>query len=65
MPVDLPDNTEVELAEVDEIGAEDDPELQTALLESVAQMQRGEVFDADEVLDELCPSGTDECRTTG
>jgi len=64
MPVDLPDNTEVELT-VDESDAEDDGALDEALLCSKAEIERGEVFAADDVLDELCPLGTEECRATG
>jgi hypothetical protein len=65
MPVELPENTEVHLIEDDGAEHENDPELLAALEESLGQAARGEVHDADAVLDELCPSGTDECRATG
>jgi hypothetical protein len=63
--VELADNTEVHLIEDDMADSDDDPALIAALHRSVGQVRRGEVHDADEVLDELCPSGTDECRATG
>jgi hypothetical protein len=65
MPVELAENTEVHLVEDDMAEGDDDPELLATLEESLGQMERGEVHDADAVLDELCPSGTDECRATG
>ena len=66
IPTELPENTEVELVEADVADADDDnPALREALEESVAQMERGQVVAAEDVLDELCPSGTDECRATG
>src|SRR5688500_7410570 len=64
-PVDLPDNTEVDLIEADGAEADDDPELRAALRESVGQVERGEVIAAEDVLDELCASGTDEWRVSG
>ena len=66
-PVNLPDNTEVELTvdESDISDIEDDGALDEALLRSKAEIARGEVFAAEEVLDELCPLGTEECRATG
>ena len=65
IPVELAENTEVHLVEDDTAGADNDPELLAALEESLGQVERGEVHDADAVLDELCPSGTDECRAIG
>jgi hypothetical protein len=62
-PVDLPDNTEVKLT-VDEIETDDERELREAIAQSDAEIARGEVVSAEEVLDELCPLGTDECRAT-
>ena len=50
---------------VDEIETDDERELREAIAQSDAEIARGEVFSAEEVLDELCPSGTDECHATG
>ncbi|HZF53732.1 MAG TPA: hypothetical protein VE093_34045 [Polyangiaceae bacterium] len=63
-PVDLPNNTEVELT-VDVPETDDERELRESIARSDAQIARGEVLDADDVLDELCPSVTHECRATG
>ena len=64
IPTDLPDNTVVELT-VDAAETDDERELRESIARSDAQIARGEVFAAEDVLDELCPSGTEGCRATG
>jgi hypothetical protein len=54
IPVDLPDNTEVELAEVPGDGLdEEDPLLEAALDRSMEQIARGETISAEEVIERL------------
>jgi hypothetical protein len=62
IPVDLPDNTEVELIEAPAAGEEElDPELEAALDEGEAALTRGERgTPAEEFLDELLKRSSDE-----
>jgi hypothetical protein len=59
IPVDLPDNTEVELTEAPESEFdEEDPLLAAALDRSMEQISQGETVPAEEVLDRLSISST-------
>jgi hypothetical protein len=62
-PVDLPDNTEVELVG-NVIETEDDRALREAIEQSDAEIARGEEIPLEEVLTELRSERT-ECRATG
>jgi len=50
---------------MDKIETDDERELREAIAQSDAEIARGEVVSAEEVLDELCPLGTDECHANG
>ena len=64
-PVDLPDNTKVELVgDVTEIETEDERALREAIEQSDAEIERGEVYPAEEVLAELRLARTG-CRAAG
>jgi hypothetical protein len=61
--VDLPDNTEMELVG-DETETEDERALREAIEQSDAEIERGEVYPAEDVLAELRLARTG-CRATG
>jgi hypothetical protein len=61
--VDLPDNTEMELIG-DETETEDERALREAIEQSDAEIERGEVYPAEDVLAELRLARTG-CRATG
>ena len=61
IPVDMPDNTDVELAEMaDEGFDEDDPLLEAAIDRSMEQIARGETVPVEEVLERLRLRSQDE-----
>lgn len=61
MPVDLPDNTEVELIEAPGAEQEEiDPQLEAALCESVEQFARGEASSWEDVRSRLHAGDRDE-----
>jgi hypothetical protein len=54
-PTDLPEGEEVELAlaDADDMDADEREALHESIRESIGQMERGELIDADEALAEL------------
>jgi predicted transcriptional regulator len=61
IPVEMPDNTDVELAEMADDGLdEDDPLLEAAIDRSMEQIARGETIPVEEVLERLRLRSLDE-----
>ncbi len=52
-PTDLPEGAEVELVAVDEFDADESAALHESISESIEQMKRGQLIDADEALASL------------
>jgi hypothetical protein len=61
IPVEMPDNTDVELAEMADDGLdEDDPLLEAAIARSMEQIARGETLPVEEALERLRLRSQDE-----